>query len=179
MNFHATSANPAPIFCNCIYRAIGPATVGTDSAPADGAGRAFISIFTKNIVKDSHAAPNMLSLPQPGLSEYMPQYDAGILRLPPVSDPTPMAEPLQANKAASPPELPPAVCAELYGFVVRPHRGLRHSKLSIVWGTFVFAIIIAPAALNCLTRRASSSFGLYAHCVNPMLESNPAMLSAA
>jgi hypothetical protein len=58
----------------------------------------------------------------------MPQWPAGKRRLPARSVPSPIAEPLSANSAASPPELPPLECAVEYGLVVRPQSGFTHSK---------------------------------------------------
>jgi hypothetical protein len=54
-------------------------------------------------------APTKDTLPPPGFKEYRPQYAAGILKLPPMSDPMPIADPSIARRAASPPELPPHV----------------------------------------------------------------------
>ena len=79
-----------------------------------------------------HLAPSLVNLPTVGFNEKTPQYPVGIRRLPPISEPTPIADPSIARSAASPPELPPHVCAALYGFVVTPQIGFEHSKESIV-----------------------------------------------
>jgi hypothetical protein len=51
-----------------------------------------------------------------------PQKLAGIRMLPPISEPTPMGEPLREIKAASPPELPPDDLSLFQGFIVLPQR---------------------------------------------------------
>lgn len=66
--------------------------------------------------------------------------------LPPISLPIPKAAPSQAARAASPPLDPPHVWLGLYGLRVLPHRGLAHSKDSMVCGTFVLTKGIPPAA---------------------------------
>ena len=53
--------------------------------------------------------PDKLTLPEPGLRPYTPQKCDGILMLPPISDPHPMAEPFIARSAPSPPLDPPGV----------------------------------------------------------------------
>lgn len=51
--------------------------------------------------------PLMLTLPGVGLKLLVPVNDAGILKLPPRSDPNAKGTHFAATKPASPPELPP------------------------------------------------------------------------
>jgi hypothetical protein len=71
--------------------------------------------------------------------------------LPPTSEPMPSAAPSAASRAASPPEEPPGVCAADHGLSVRPQSGLQLSKASRVCGTFVLAMMMAPAARSVAT----------------------------
>jgi hypothetical protein len=71
--------------------------------------------------------------------------------LPPTSTPTPRAAPSTASSAPSPPEEPPAVCAVDHGLHVRPQSGFALSKESSVCGTFVLAMMMAPAARSVAT----------------------------
>src|SRR5712671_5984334 len=74
--------------------------------------------------------------------------------LPPMSEPMPSTAPSAASRAPSPPEEPPAVCATDHGLHVRPQSGLLDSNASSVCGTFVLAMMIAPAA-----RSVSTTYG--------------------
>jgi len=71
--------------------------------------------------------------------------------LPPMSVPTPIAAPSMASSAPSPPEEPPAVCEADHGLHVRPHSGFVLSKASRVCGTFVLAMMMAPALRSVAT----------------------------
>ena len=57
----------------------------------------------------------------------MPQKWAGILKLPPTSDPNPKMDPPNANRDASPPDDPPGVLWLSNGLVVHPYTGLEHA----------------------------------------------------
>lgn len=94
------------------------------------------------------AVPDELTLPEPGLRPYSPQKCAGILMLPPISDPHPIADPPIAKSAPSPPLDPPGVYFPLYGFVVTPQRGFEHSQFSRPWGTLVLTMGIPPRFTN-------------------------------
>ena len=113
------------------HRAIGPTTVLIGSNPG-AAPVPHGQITGHRRTENGLLAPRSLIRPRLGLMEYIPQYAAGIRRLPPMSEPMPMAEPSMASRAPSPPELPPHVYLSFHGLVVRPHRGLLHSKASIV-----------------------------------------------
>ena len=87
------------------------------------------------------------------------------------------------------------MCATDHGLHVRPQSGLLHSNASSVCGTFVLAKMTAPAARSVSTSygddkvcawaremekpkeekrtAASRSAGLLAHCVYPIVLSNP------
>ncbi len=71
--------------------------------------------------------------------------------LPPTSVPMPSAEPSAASSAPSPPDEPPGVCAVDHGLNVRPQSGFELSKASSVCGTFVLAMMMAPAARSFAT----------------------------
>lgn len=136
----------------------------------------------------------------PGLRPKIPQYPAGMRILPPTSEPIPSAAPSAASSAPSPPEEPPGVWAADHGLLVRPQRGLQLSKARSVCGTFVLAKMMAPAARSVETTytvmgrsvgvfisyggigktkltAASCSAGLLAHCVYPIVLSNPFTLT--
>jgi hypothetical protein len=132
--------------------------------------------------------------PAPGLSSKMPQYPAGMRMVPPM----PTTAPSVARSAASPPEVPPAVCVVDHGLEVRPQIGFALSWPNSVCSTFVLEMTMAPAARNVVTtyswgggqtteiierrcwkrkrqeteggrhRTASRLAGLFAHCVNPI-----------
>jgi hypothetical protein len=53
--------------------------------------------------------------------------------------------------AASPPELPPHVRADEYGFDVVPKMGLEHSNASRVWGMPVLQIGMPPCERKIFT----------------------------
>ena len=153
----------------------------------------------------SPVEPTYATRPYPGLRPKIPQYPDGIRILPPTSEPTPRAAPSAASSAPSPPEDPPEVCAADHGLHVRPQRGLQLSNARSVCGMFVLVIIMAPAARSVETsyilwagarksslrewkgkvgrvgmgRRtaASCSAGLLAHCVYPIVLSNPFTLT--
>jgi hypothetical protein len=59
-----------------------------------------------------------------GLKPTIPEKAAGTRELPPMSVPSPSAEPPAAMIAASPPLLPPGVRSTLHGLFVRPYTGL-------------------------------------------------------
>jgi hypothetical protein len=62
-----------------------------------------------------------------------------------------MAAPSTATTAPSPPEEPPEVCAVDHGLHVRPQSGFALSKANIVCGTFVLAMMMAPASRSVAT----------------------------
>jgi hypothetical protein len=63
----------------------------------------------------------------------------------------PSTEPSAASIAPSPPDEPPEVCAVDHGLSVRPQSGFELSKASSVCGTFVLAMMMAPAARRAAT----------------------------
>lgn len=65
-----------------------------------------------------------LSLPMLGFIEQIPQYSAGILRLPPISLPIPIGLQRAAIRPASPPELPPTLRSLFQILRDRPHNRL-------------------------------------------------------
>ena len=60
-------------------------------------------------------SPISVYLPTPGLIPYTPQNAAGILILPPISEPMPITLHLAAYKAASPPDDPPTALSLFQG----------------------------------------------------------------
>lgn len=88
-----------------------------------------------------------------------------------MSLPIPRAEPSDASKAPSPPELPPVVLLGSYGLRLAPKSGLPHSKLSMVCGTLVLTKGIAPARRRMRIMVASCSAGRLIACVSPIVVS--------
>ena len=68
-----------------------------------------------------------------------------------LSEPHPKGVPRRVMRAASPPELPPGVCAELNGLELMPKMGLEHSKARRACGTLVLQNGIPPAWRKSLT----------------------------
>jgi hypothetical protein len=99
------------------------------------------------MTNDARTEPAIDTRPVPGLSPKMPQYPDGMRMLPPM----PTAEPSVARSAASPPDVPPAVCAVDHGLEVRPQSGFAFSKPNSVCGTFVLPMTMAPAARKIVT----------------------------
>ena len=77
--------------------------------------------------KISHYMDTNLILPTVGFREEQPLKCAGILRLPPISDPIPSMAPPAPINAPSPPDDPPGVLVWSWGFTVVPKIGLEHS----------------------------------------------------
>lgn len=61
-------------------------------------------------------SPTSVYLPIPGFNPYIPQKAAGILILPPISEPMPITLQRDAYKAASPPDEPPTALFLFHGF---------------------------------------------------------------
>lgn len=103
----------------CPYRLRSPLTLLTDSCPAS-----------------PEVQPAVGNRPNDGRSVKMPVADAGILKEPPMSVPTPRGLPRNANNADSPPELPPGVSVRRRGFSVL-HTSTRTSatRQSRIWRT--------------------------------------------
>ena len=89
--------------------------------------------------------------PGHGLRAKRPQYPDGMRTLPPRSEPTPITTPSAARSAQSPPEEPPGVCAADHGLDVRPQSGFSLSAADSACGTFVFPMMMAPAARSVTT----------------------------
>ena len=71
--------------------------------------------------------PRSIIRPNVGFNEEMPQKCAGILTLPPTSDPRPKMDPPIAMRQASPPEEPPGVLVWSKGCVVTPKTGFEQA----------------------------------------------------
>lgn len=104
----------------------------------------------------------------------MPQKAAGILRLPPMSLPTPMGEMRAATAPPSPPELPPTDFFWFQGLRALPQRKLLVSKHMASWGRLVFTKGIMPAFLMALARMSSCSTMRLARQESPTVEVVPA-----
>ena len=76
----------------------------------------------------------------------MPQNEAGLRRLPPVSEPVQTGSMSVASAAAEPPDEPPALRPGLNGLPVAPHTGLRLFEPAPNSGTLVLPTTTAPAA---------------------------------
>ena len=68
------------------------------------------------MVGEKNACPPDVILWEVDFSTVIPQNYAGILKLPPISPPSPIGELLEAIKAAYPPERPPGVLFLSHGF---------------------------------------------------------------
>ncbi len=79
-----------------------------------------------------------------------------------LSEPQPSGVPRSVTSAASPPEEPPHVRAELYGFEAGPKIGLELSKASSVCGMFVLQNGMPPCARYSLTSWQVSHPGMWA-----------------
>jgi hypothetical protein len=73
--------------------------------------------------------------------------EAGILILPPISDPTPITDPRIASNPPSPPVDPPVVLLTSHGFKALPYIKLLDSIVRPIYGMAVFTNIIPRAAL--------------------------------
>lgn len=100
---------------------------------------------------------------------------AGIRTDPAMSAPHPNGDPLNANKAPSPPVAPPTCKVLLYGFIVEPMMLFVVSPMSIDMGTFVLTKTTAPACLSFCTKTPSSSlvFGSPIQLTYPQELSSP------
>lgn len=76
------------------------------------------------------------------LKPQQPEYDEGMRIDPPISDPIPMREPRDPIIAPSPPEDPPQVREELWGFVVVPAEStlLQSNYNCVIWSAFSLTI---------------------------------------
>ena len=90
-----------------------------------------------------------------GLSDVIPQQNAGLRSDPPMSLPSPNGLMPDAMAAASPPDDPPAVCSNENGFRVSPYKLDRVCTRSPKSGKLVRPIGIAPATRNLATLGAS------------------------
>ena len=88
-----------------------------------------------------------LHIPEVGFNEEIPQKWAGILKLPPTSEPRPKIDPPIDIKHASPPDEPPGVRVLSNGCVVSPNTGFEQAYVFMVWGTLVRQNGIAPKSL--------------------------------
>lgn len=102
------------------------------------------------------ARPLAETLPKEGRSPNKLLNAHGMRIDPAISEPQPIDEPLSASSAPSPPDAPPAVSIRLKGFTVDPIMLFVVSPMSILIGTFVLTMMIAPACLRRFTRTPSS-----------------------
>ncbi len=80
-----------------------------------------------------------------------PQYDAGCLIEPPVSEPNAQKASFAATAAAEPPEEPPGTCCGLRGFFVTPNADVSVVEPIANSSIFVLPMITAPASLRRIT----------------------------
>jgi len=103
--------------------------------------------------------PSEFQRSREGLNPAMPQFSAGILQEPPVSDPRPHVTIPAAIEAAVPDELPPGLFFKLWGLRQFPYIELCPLMLLAISGMLVLATTIAPAFFSISTTGASC-FGL-------------------
>ncbi len=84
------------------------------------------------------------TMPGEGRKPTMPQNEAGLRRLPPVSEPVQTGSMSVASAAAEPPEEPPALSIGLKGLPVAPQTGLRLFEPAPNSGTLVLPTTMAP-----------------------------------
>ena len=107
-----------------------------------------------------------------GFKPNKPQNYAGILILPPISDPNPKTEHLDAINPASPPLLPPTVLSLFHGFNALPHTRLTVSGAIPNWGTQLLTKGIAPEVLKQLINTESVHF-LLILLARPIVDEKP------
>ena len=119
---------------------------------------------------DGHAGTR----PRLGRSPYTPQNDAGLRRLPPMSEPSASGTMPEASAHAAPPLDPPALRVGSTGLRVVPKIVLNVWLPAANSGTFVFPIGTAPARRIRSTTSSSRSGTLSASSGEPYVVSHPA-----